>query len=272
VSAAAERLEGLDRDPVAFRWQGTGITPPWPRERDRPAGRVVLDEWFPPVINQGMVPLCTAAVVTALAAYFARRARQAEIEPSILFNYRMARRLMGQPDRRGAHIDSSIAAWRRFGLPDEASWPWTAATVDTDPETGLRPAAHCTSDVVSWRIRRAELTPERYIGTLRAAMRAGLPVACELPLYTSQFSSFATGAIPLPGEGERSLGMHITLLVGFDDTGRHFRVRNSWGEEWGDRGYGALPYAYFERELAGDSWLVVERDWIVSTEENMDGE
>ncbi|MFD2767085.1 C1 family peptidase [Micromonospora eburnea] len=238
--------------------------PPWPAESPGVSGRVALDDWFPPVINQGTVPLCTAAVVTALATYFARRARDAVVRPSVLFNYRMARRLMGEPNRRGTHIESSIAAWQRFGMPDETAWPWTASTVDADPPAGLASSPGCSSEVASWRIRHETVAASRYLDVLRAAIGVGLPVACEFPLYVSQFSAFETGAIPLPRENERSLGRHVALLVGFDDAGRHLRVRNSWGPEWGDRGYGTLPYAYLEQGLAGDSWLIVENSWVVA--------
>ncbi|MFI6763099.1 C1 family peptidase [Micromonospora sp. NPDC050417] len=264
MSAESEAPGRFRRDPAPFHWQGVDIAPPWPAEPLDASGHVALDDWFPPVINQGTVPLCTAAVVTALAAYFARRARQTIVRPSVLFNYRMARRLMGSPDRRGAHIDSSIVAWQRFGMPDEAAWPWTASSVDADPPADLAASAGCSSDVTSWRIRREEVVPSVYLDVLRAAIVAGLPVACEFPLYVSQFAAFETGVIPLPKEDERSLGRHIALLVGLDDARRHFRVRNSWGTEWGDRGYGTLPYAYVEQGLAGDSWLVAEDSWTIS--------
>jgi C1A family cysteine protease len=243
---------------------GVDIAPPWSAEPLDTVDRVALDQWLPPVINQGTVPLCTAAVVTALAAYFARRARDTVIQPSVLFNYRMARRLMGKPDRRGTHIESSIAAWQQFGMPDETSWPLHTSSVDVDPPADLAPSAGSSSDVASWRIRQDSITASHYLEVLRAAIGAGLPVACEFPLYVSQFASFETGALPLPRDNERSLGRHIALLVGFDDGRRQFRVRNSWGTEWGKRGYGALPYAYIEQALAGDSWLIVENSWAIS--------
>ena len=46
-------------------------------------------------------------------------------------------------------------------------------------------------------------------------------------------------------------GGHEVLLVGYEDDprekgGGRFIVRNSWGAEWGDGGYGAVSYAYVE--------------------------
>lgn len=46
-------------------------------------------------------------------------------------------------------------------------------------------------------------------------------------------------------------GVHEVLLVGYEDDsaekgGGRFVLRNSWGNEWGDGGYGTVSYAYVE--------------------------
>jgi C1A family cysteine protease len=80
------------------------------------------------------------------------------------------------------------------------------------------------------------------------------------------------GVIPVQLTTEQSVGPHVVLLTGYDDqadtapydrgTGPGaFQVRNSWGTNWGDNGYGLLPYAFFELQLTGENWIVVEQDW-----------
>lgn len=62
-----------------------------------------------------------------------------------------------------------------------------------------------------------------------------------------------------------SSGGHAMLLVGYvdDDSvvgGGYFIVRNSWGEEWGENGYGKLPYAYVELFATSAATILIPKD------------
>jgi C1A family cysteine protease len=42
------------------------------------------------------------------------------------------------------------------------------------------------------------------------------------------------------------------LCVGYSDPDRVFIVRNSWGSDWGDKGYCYIPYDYLMSEKYND--------------------
>jgi C1A family cysteine protease len=66
-----------------------------------------------------------------------------------------------------------------------------------------------------------------------------------------------TGHAPMPKPNESVLGGHAVLAVGYDDAQQCFIFRNSWGEGWGMKGYGTMPYAYLlDGDLSDDFWVI----------------
>jgi len=61
----------------------------------------------------------------------------------------------------------------------------------------------------------------------------------------------------MPSSGEKVVGKHAVLAVGFNDSHQRFIVRNSWGADWEMRGYFTMPYRYLlHEELSGDFWTI----------------
>src|SRR5438132_1613928 len=92
---------------------------------------------------------------------------------------------------------------------------------------------------VSLREQCPDVYDQGYLG-------AGFPFVFGLSVYESfETEEVAkTGDAPLPAHGEKLLGGHAVLAVGYDDSTGRFQIRNSWGEGWGKEGYFTLPYEY----------------------------
>lgn len=80
---------------------------------------------------------------------------------------------------------------------------------------------------------------------------------CTYDIYNKD--CIDTGIIPSPvvdNKGKKIIGGHCVLFVGFDDEKKLLKFKNSWGVDWGDKGYGYLPYDYVLMGFAADFWVV----------------
>ncbi len=63
------------------------------------------------------------------------------------------------------------------------------------------------------------------------------------------------GRLSEPEEWERFLGKHNVTINGFEDSGETLSFVNSYGEGWGDSGFGYMPRAYYEK-FASEAWAL----------------
>ncbi len=93
---------------------------------------------------------------------------------------------------------------------------------------------------------------------MRSCLAEGYPFTFGLELFSSFQKAGANGLIPMPdADSEQHDGGHAMLCVGYSDADKVFIVRNSWGDDWGDRGYCYIPYDYMANsDLNGDLWTI----------------
>lgn len=207
---------------------------------------------MPPVRHQLHLGSCTAKVVSALVGYRELTDEAPRlIEPSSLFQYYNTRVLEKTTSfDSGASLRNAILALQQYGVCDNACWPYHPDRFKDRPPEACYEQARKYLHVEAHRV-------EQSLGGLKSAIFTGDPVAFGFTVFSAfeNPSTARTGVVNLPGPGEKVLGGHAVLLVGYDDSEARFTCRNSYGAGWGDGGYFTIPYPYvLNPELADDFW------------------
>ena len=95
---------------------------------------------------------------------------------------------------------------------------------------------------------------------MKSCLASGFPFVFGVAAYDSFISEEVTktGVVPMPDvEYESFVGGHALMAIGYDDARKWFIFRNSYGTDWGDNGYGYIPYDYLSNpDLSADFWTI----------------
>jgi C1A family cysteine protease len=227
-----------------------------------------LRKWCSPVEDQGQLGSCTANAGVGLMEYFERRAFGRHLDASRLFLYKVTRNLLGWTGDQGAYLRSTMKSMVLFGIPPERYWPYDIGKFDDEPTTFCYAFAQSYKSIQYFRLDPAGTPPSKVLANVKESLAAGLPSMFGFSVYSSMPGTGEGGDIPFPQPGDRLEGGHAVVAVGYNDSRKIGKekgallIRNSWGKNWGEKGYGWLPYAYVEQELADDFWTLVKADFV----------
>lgn len=215
--------------------------------------QIDLRSYCSPVEDQGQLGSCTGnALVGAMELLEISEKQPTFLNLSRLFVYYNERALEGTIRQdAGAMIRDGVKTLVQKGVCTEALWPYNIAKFKS------KPAAKCFTDGITRKV----VTYSRLntLDDMRNCLAAGFPFVFGFSVYDS-FESAAvtkTGVVNMPATAEKLLGGHAVLAVGYDDTTKRFLVRNSWGAQWGQKGYFTIPYDYLaDRNLSDDFWTI----------------
>ena len=207
----------------------------------------------PPVFEQGRLNSCSANAIAAAMWFDLIKQGSAGHPPSRLFIYYNERSRERKIHRNATvSLRDGYKSVARNGACPEHLWPYHVGRFQLRPSTKCYGAASQHRAIAYRRIVRD-------LDHLKACLAEGYPFTVGLSVFEG-FESHRvkkTGVVNMPKRGERLLGGHAVLVVGYDDASERFIVRNSWGPNWGRDGYFTLPYTYaFHEGYSWDYWTL----------------
>ena len=148
----------------------------------------------------------------------------------------------------GWHPLSAVQFLQKTGVPDETCFPYMSGGDGKD----LACSQTC-SDASNRSIKITSYSmPSFFMENPQAVKEALLKGPLMTTMVVFEDFIFYKGGIYKHVAGEQ-LGGHAITLVGWNDNDKAWIVRNSWGEDWGEKGYFRVAY--------GDSSGVSRQTW-----------
>ena len=262
ILVAPRRLPEV-RTRTVFRFVPEGAPPPTPpRSVDlRPRCR--------PIRLQDPLASCTAHSFTAAAEFVHGDGLASGQRLAPLFTYWASRVEVAaeQPELDGGCIPEVVVrALETYGVCLEDHWAYVVGNFDN------RPPGAAFADAASRRVPVGY--PLQTLRDIKLCLAQGHPVPLAITLARSVHNgengraerTWDTGVFPIPADDEpenaarfegahsltptpdepdHGIGIHSVLAVGYDDETQLVCVANSWGDRFGERGYGYVRYACF---------------------------
>lgn len=206
---------------------------------------------FRPVEDQSQSNSCCANAAVGAYEYLVWREAEARNDQpgdvSRLFVYYVGRMRDKQLYRdrtpiadEGMTLTGAIDALTMKGACLDSSWPFDLRKINEIPP------APTFDEAMRYKISEAKEIPTNVVA-MKACLAEGYPIIFGLKLTQKFFRCGRSGLISTPDPNDPQSaehGLHAMLIVGYSDSEARFIVRNSWGTDWGDRGYCYIPYDY----------------------------
>lgn len=216
-------------------------------------GSVDLSAKFPPVGNQGQQGSCVAWATT-----YNIKSYQEQAERNWGFDSPVAG---GQGARvfspawtynqiNGGRDNGSVLNDALNLIVTRGAAPWKVMPY-TDSNYTTQPSAAARTEAARFRGRSYRAIRGTDVDALKAELAAGNPIAFGIPVDDAFYQLKSQ---VYDRRGGQNYGGHAMAVVGYDDSKRSpaghtgaFKIINSWGSGWGDRGYGWISYRTWQQ-------------------------
>ena len=242
-------------------WYGWRPDRPDPRDRQYAAiaqpprrlpAKTDLRAFCPPVENQRSIGSCTAHALVGNLEYLAKKSGRRIAHLSRLFLYYNARVLEHTANAdEGAMIRNGVKTLVQLGVCAERLWPYKIR------HFAQRPPVECYAQADGHQVTSYHRI--HGLNQMRQCLAEGYPFVFGLTIFDAFEAEpiSRSGVLHLPKRGEKECGGHSVCAVGYNDATQRLLIRNSWGADWGRKGYFTVPYDYVANpKFADDFWTI----------------
>ena len=225
---------------------------------------VDLRVYLNPVVDHSIIASCSVEAIATAYEYLLQRHQGKEVTLSRWFIYYNARAALDNlVEDSGVSLAQAIASLQKYGACGAETYADQPGIINEKPPESVYQA------ILSYSLE-LPVALAINLGSFKFYLAAGYPVAFGLEVFTSFGEVAEDGLVLLPDlEMESHLGSHALLAVGYSDIDEVVIARNSWGVNWGDRGYCYLPYEYFNHpDLLGNAWLLRQHQDLPPTQDH----
>lgn len=215
--------------------------------------RVDLRDQFPPVYDQANLHCSVPCSVLSVWRFFCNKT-QSESDPPSRIHLHQLTSLIDSNDK-SLSIKNCLHVLEKVGVVSEEVIGFGEYPEVDEHFSGIE-----SKPPKLIKYRRVEQNKEQF----KRALDAGYPIIFGLSLYSSALTDGTrkTGVIKMPTKSDQVVGGMCMVLVGYDNEQKMWIVRNNWGGDWGERGYGYIPFNYLTNpQLAQNFWVIYKLEF-----------
>jgi len=111
-----------------------------------------------------------------------------------------------------------------FGTPPEEYWEYVIADFEREPSAFCYAFAQNFQAITYYRLDPFGTPKGDLLNRIKTNLAASLPSMFGFTVYSSISQSATTGKIPYPTPGEKILGGHAVVAIGYDD---NMKIKNT---------------------------------------------
>ncbi|WP_426994300.1 hypothetical protein [Methylomonas sp. CM2] len=161
------------------------------------------------------------------------------LNTSRVFLNKASRALAGDKGNSGSQLRDTMKALMLFGVTPEQYHPYDIAQFDQEPSAFCYAFAQRYKAVQYYRLDPPGTPLSKRLNIIKTNLAANLPSIFGFTVYSAIYDATnKPGEIPYPGPGDKVVGGHAVVDIGYDDakkigkTKGALLIRNSWGETW----------------------------------------